>query len=205
MLPESSDNLNSLLEQIAGGHSVSGTWEGTLLCKNGETRFISWSVATIHDEGAGTGYLVATGIDMTPWRQSEARARELQHHLYRIGRISELGEMASAIAHELNQPMTAVANYVNASRRLLEGVEHERAGRIAELMMRAVEQTERAGQIVRRLRQLIGRGQSELQPTDLNAVVREALGLALIGTREEDVEVEVALDEDLPVILADAT
>ena len=113
--------------------------------------------------------------------------------------------MASAIAHELNQPMTAVANYVNASRRLVEDVEHERAGRIAELMTRAVEQTERAGQIVRRLRQLIGRGHSELQPTDLNAVVREALGLALIGTREEDVEVEVALDEDLPVILADAT
>lgn len=205
MLPESSDNLNSLLEQIAGGHSVSGTWEGTLLCKNGETRFISWSVATIHDEGAGTGYLVATGIDMTPWRQSEARARELQHHLYRIGRISELGEMASAIAHELNQPMTAVANYVSASRKLVEGIEHERGPRVVDLMTRAIEQTERAGQIVRRLRQLIGRGQSELQPVDLNAVVREASALALIDAREQDVHTQMELEEGLPCVLADAT
>jgi len=113
--------------------------------------------------------------------------------------------MASAIAHELNQPMTAVTNYVNASLRLVRSLENEGAGRVAELMTRAVEQTEKAGQIIRRLRQLIGRGQSELQPNDLNSVVEEALALALIGARQEDIEVKVALSEDLPPILADAT
>src|SRR5699024_4718889 len=119
-----------------------GKWEGNLLRKDGELRLISWSTATIGEQDRPR-YLVTTGLDLTEWRQSEAHARELQHHLYRIGRISELGEMASAIAHELNQPMTAVANYVNASRRMMDGVEHESADRIAELMTRAVEQTER--------------------------------------------------------------
>src|SRR5690625_3221817 len=205
LIPESSESVDSFLRRLSMGESVSATWEGNLLRRDSAARYISWSVATIHDEKAGPGFLVATGIDMTEWRQSEDRARELQHHLYRIGRISELGEMASAIAHELNQPMTAVTNYVNASRRLLDGVEHERAEQVCELMTRAVEQTERAGQIVRRLRQLIGRGQSELQPNDLNGMVREALALALIGAREEGVEVEVTLGETLPAVLADAT
>lgn len=204
LLPDGSESLERFL-QSAQEAAILGTWEGKMRCKDGRYRLISWSAATIRSDQEGPRYLVATGIDMTEWRQSEARARDLQHHLYRIGRISELGEMASAIAHELNQPMTAVTNYVNASRRLLDGVEHERAEQVCELMTRAVEQTERAGQIVRRLRQLIGRGQSELQPNDLNGMVREALALALIGAREEDVEVEVTLGETLPAVLADAT
>lgn len=204
-LPEEGAGFEHFLQASMDERSLSGRWEGELLCKDGERRLISWSVATIAGDEQSPRYLVATGIDMTEWRQSEARARDLQHHLYRIGRISELGEMASAIAHELNQPMTAVTNYVNASLRLVRSLENEGAGRVAELMTRAVEQTEKAGQIIRRLRQLIGRGQSELQPNDLNSVVEEALALALIGARQEDIEVKVALSEDLPPILADAT
>lgn len=184
---------------------ISGRHEQALRCKGGEERLVSWSHAAIRDEAGVLRFLVSTGIDVTEGRRTEARARELQDHLYRIGRISELGEMASAIAHELNQPMTAVANYVNASRRMLQDVQAPEAGRIAELMDRAVQQTERAGQIVRRLRQLIGRGQSELQPTDLDAVVQEAAGLALIGAREQGIEARFELAGNLPPVLADAT
>ncbi|MDF2097401.1 PAS domain-containing sensor histidine kinase [Aquibaculum arenosum] len=205
LIPDANTSLHGLLQRGPFDAQVPNRWEGSLLCKGGEVRLVSWSTAAIQDDKGVPHYLVTTGIDMTENRRSEARAQELQHHLYRIGRISELGEMASAIAHELNQPMTAVANYVNASRRMLDGVEDEKAERIIGLMNRAVEQTERAGQIVRRLRQLIGRGQSELQPTDLNAVVREASGLALIGAREEAIEVRFDLQENLPLVLADAT
>jgi two-component system, LuxR family, sensor kinase FixL len=138
--------------------------ERALLSKAGERRLVSWSNAAIRDESGTPRYLVSTGIDVTESRRAEARARELQHHLYRIGRISELGEMASAIAHELNQPMTAVGNYVNASRRLLESVESDKAEQIVGLMNRAVEQTERAGQIVRRLRRAKARWLSSAGP-----------------------------------------
>ncbi|WP_366556532.1 PAS domain-containing sensor histidine kinase [Aquibaculum sediminis] len=205
LIPDANTSLHGLLQSGPFDAQVPNRWEGSLLRKGGEVRLVSWSTAAIQDDMGVSHYLVTTGIDITENRRSEARAQELQHHLYRIGRISELGEMASAIAHELNQPMTAVANYVNASRRMLDGVEDEKAERIIGLMNRAVEQTDRAGQIVRRLRQLIGRGQSELQPTDLNAVVREASGLALIGAREEEIEVSFDLQEDLPPVLADAT
>lgn len=209
LIPDARTSLHGLMESDPFDAQVPNRWEGSLLCKGGEVRLVSWSTAAIQaaiqEDKSAPRYLVTTGIDMTENRRSEARAQELQHHLYRIGRISELGEMASAIAHELNQPMTAVANYVNASRRLLDGVEDEKAARIITLLNRAVEQTDRAGQIVRRLRQLIGRGQSELQPTDLNAVVREASDLALIGAREEAIEVRFHLQENLPLVLADAT
>lgn len=205
LIPEAEAEVAAAFERAPGEEGPPSRREGELLCKDGSRRLVAWSHAAIGDAQGAPRYLVSTGIDVTESRRSEARASELQHHLYRIGRISELGEMASAIAHELNQPMTAVANYVNASRRLLEGVEDEKAARIVGLMSRAVEQTERAGQIVRRLRQLIGRGQSELLPTDLNSVVREAGGLALIGAREQDVAVEFDLAEPLPPVLADAT
>lgn len=205
LIPDSSLTLKAVFQPALTGEHASSRGESTLLSKTGEARWVSWSTVCIREDSGRPRYLVSTGIDMTESKRAEDRARELQHHLYRIGRISELGEMASAIAHELNQPMTAVANYVNASRRMMEGLEDARAEKIVGLMNRAVEQTERAGQIVRRLRQLIGRGQSELQATDLNSVVREASSLALIGAREQEVKVRFQLADELPPVLADAT
>jgi two-component system sensor kinase FixL len=194
----------SAVEQLKSGIRqvrYESTWE----TRAGERRDIAWSSTAILNEEGEVRHYIDAGIDITEMRAAQRKADKLQHDLYRIGRLSELGEMASAIAHELNQPLTAIANYVGAGRRALAAVDDDRAPRISELMGKAVEQTDRAGQIIRRLRQLIGRGQSELLSYDINAVIRDASELALIDAAEHGVTTRLDLAKALPPVLADAT
>ncbi len=137
--------------------------------------------------------------------RSEARMHELQDQLYRASRLGDLGEMATAIAHELNQPLTAVLNYVQTSRELMDSAKPEAQAKIRDFMDKAVAQADRAGKIIRRLRQLYERGESELLLSDVNGVVREAMGLALIGGSEKGVNVELALAANLPQVALDRT
>lgn len=172
--------------------------------RSGERRRAIWMSTLVAESEGDRQYVVVTGIDVTEERQAEARAKQLQNELYRIGRLSELGEMASAIAHELNQPLTAITNYARASRMLIaEG--GGSSPRALDFMDKAVGQADRAGQIIRRLRQLIGHGESELVPCDISRAVRDACTLAAVGTADRDIEMRLDLAEDLPAVLADST
>ncbi len=89
--------------------------------------------------------------DLTESQKTEARLQELQSELVHVSRLTAMGEMASALAHELNQPLSAIANYMKGSRRLLEDSSDERATILREAMDKAAEQAMRAGQVIRRL------------------------------------------------------
>jgi len=140
---------------------------------------------------------VFTGFirDLTEAQQSRARMQELQHRLAQVTRLRAMGQMAAALAHELNQPLTAIAGYLAAADRLLAGRAADPA-RLAEAVGLARAQTERAGEIIRRLRGFVAGG--ELAP-----LVEEACALALVGGRESGVHVRLALPPDLPAVLAD--
>ncbi len=101
--------------------------------------------------------------DLTERQQTEQRLQELQKELIHMSRFTALGEMASTLAHELNQPLTAVANYLKGSRRLLADGQRDNIPMAREAMDRAAEQALRAGQIIRRLREFVARGESERQ------------------------------------------
>ena len=121
--------------------------------------------------------------DVSARQQSEQRLQELQAELVHVARLSAMGEMASALAHELNQPLTAIINYAQAARaagRAASGEERRRCS--SSLLEKTVQQASRAGQIIRRLRQFIAKGETERALEDVNAVVEEASALALIGT-----------------------
>jgi len=141
--------------------------------------------------------------DLTERQRSERRLHEMQQELLHVSRLSTMGQMASTMAHELNQPLTAAGNYVNASRRLLIGGKPEHRDRIMESMGKAVEQTERAGQIIRRLRGFIGGGEPQRKPEDLNQTVEEACALALVGAKYREVQFRLDLAADLPPVLID--
>lgn len=170
----------------------------------GERRLIAWSSSGILDDTVGVRFVVATGIDITEQERARRKVQELQLELYRIGRLSELGEMASAIAHELNQPLTAISNFVRASQKVVERLGGEASASVSGLMGKAVQQTDRAGQIIRRLRQLIGRGHAELLPVQVNDIVRDACALACLDTHQRAVRVDLDLTDALPPVLADA-
>ena len=136
-------------------------------------------------------------------RQSSRRSKELQEQLILATRHGELGEMASAIAHELNQPLTAVLNYVETCLNLLEARDGPAIEQITEYLGRTAVQAERAGIIIRRLRQLYERRDVEKVPDDLNSAVEEALDLALVGARVAGADVKVDLAPNLDPVVMD--
>jgi two-component system sensor kinase FixL len=125
--------------------------------------------------------------DLTERQATEHRLTELQSELARLSRLTAMGEMASTLAHEMNQPLSAIGNYLQGCGRLLEDVEHPNAQKARDAMAETTKQTLRAGDIIRRLREFVARGETERRPEDINKLVEEASALALVGARDEGV------------------
>ena len=141
--------------------------------------------------------------DLTERQKTEARLQELQSELVHISRLTAMGEMASALAHELNQPLSAITNYMKGSRRLLEQTTDERAGVVREAIDSAAEQALRAGQIIRRLRDFVARGESEPRVESMAKLVEEASALALVGIKDQGIHVRFQLSRSNDLVLAD--
>jgi two-component system sensor kinase FixL len=141
--------------------------------------------------------------DVSARQRAEQRLQELQSELIHVARLSAMGEMASALAHELNQPLTAIINYAQTARGLVERRPGEGASGLVSLLEKTVQQASRAGQIIRRLRQFIAKGETDRALEDVNAVVEEASALALIGTGGKGIAVRRALGAGLPPVLLD--
>jgi two-component system sensor kinase FixL len=149
----------------------------------------------------GARYFTGFIRDLTERQVREARMQELQAELVHMSRLTSMGEMASALAHELNQPLSAIANYLKGARRLLGS--DERTARAAEAVDRAAEQALRAGQIIRRLRDFVARGESELQVESLSKMIQEASALALLGAKEYGIRIRFDFDPKADRVLAD--
>jgi two-component system sensor kinase FixL len=141
--------------------------------------------------------------DLTERQQTEARLQELQSELVHISRLTAMGEMASALAHELNQPLSAIANYMKGSRRLLESSSDKQSALLRDAMDKAAEQAMRAGQIIRRLRDFVARGESERRVESVKKLVEEASALALVGAKDQGVRVRFQFDPAVDLVLAD--
>lgn len=139
--------------------------------------------------------------DLTERQSTEARLQELQSELVHISRLTAMGEMASTLAHELNQPLTAITNYLKGGIRLLQDRSDEESRLTRDALDKATEQAMRAGQIIRRLRDFVSRGESERRAENLTKLIEEASALALVGVK--DVDVRFDLDPSAEVVLAD--
>jgi two-component system sensor kinase FixL len=156
-------------------------------------------------EATGFGPRVFTGFvrDLTERQKTQARLEELQAELIHIARVSGMGAMASTLAHELNQPITAVVNYVEAVRDLLAAPDPDDMPMIREALGDAASEALRAGHIVRRLRDFVARGEVEKTVEDLSLVLREAAALGLMGARDEGLDVIFELDSRADWVLID--
>jgi two-component system sensor kinase FixL len=151
----------------------------------------------------GEPYFTGFARDLTEHQQTQARLQSLQSELVHVSRLSAMGEMASALAHELNQPLAAISNYMKGSRRLLADSESPNVAKIEYAMNRAAEQAVRAGQIIRRLRDFVARGESEKRVESLSRLIEEAGALGLAGAREQNVLLRFDLDPNADLVLAD--
>lgn len=140
--------------------------------------------------------------DLTEREQSAAMLDQARSELARLARLNELGEMASTLAHELNQPLSAIANYVQGSRRLLQSVDSA-----PPMLMTALDETAkqalRAGDIIRHLREFVTRGETDKEPHDIKQLIEEAGALALVGSRERGIKSVFDFSQDAGMVLVD--
>jgi two-component system sensor kinase FixL len=148
---------------------------------------------------------VFTGFvrDLSERQTAERRLNDLQNELHQISRISAMGSLASVLAHELNQPLTAIANYMEGARSLLDNPDAEALAMVREALDEAAAQSLRAGQIVRRLRDFIARGDSEKHVESLRKLVGEATALALNNSGSATVDLDIRIAADCDLVLVD--
>jgi signal transduction histidine kinase len=141
--------------------------------------------------------------EMSEHERIESRLREAHLELGHAARLSSAGQIAAALAHELNQPLTAIANSLGAAKRLLARGSFIGIEPATEAMDEAVQQSLRAAHVVSRLRNFLIRGETETRCENIAAMVDEARALALIGPTASGVEIRVLLDPEAPHIVAD--
>ena len=135
--------------------------------------------------------------DLTERQETEHQLQELQTELARLSRLTAMGEIASTLAHEINQPLSAISNYLQGCSRLLEPMEHPNTPKIRDALAETTKQTLRAGQIIRQLREFVTHGETEKQPEDINKLIEEASALGLVGAKNEGVKSIFRFDPSL--------
>ncbi|WP_144373611.1 CHASE domain-containing protein [Vogesella urethralis] len=184
--------------------------ENAYIEQGGKVFYVEGTISPLPDQGGALRGLVITFRDMAPLRQrmaealerSEARLKQHQAELARVARINTLGEMTSGIAHEINQPLSAIVSYNEACLGLLEDEEPDRILLISALRS-SVKQAQRAGHIVKKLREFVASKQADLVPVDLNQAVLNVVTLIEPELRDHQVQVKTDLAASLPLVFAD--
>lgn len=169
--------------------------------KDGSTFPMELSVGEM--QSGDRRYFTGFVRDLTERQATEARLQELQSELVQVSRLTAMGEMATTLAHELNQPLAAIANYMKGSRRLIEEQSDSRSIQIREALDKSADQAMRAGKIIRRLREFVARGEAEQQIESISRIIEEASALALVGAKELGIRVRFEFDRRYDEVLAD--
>lgn len=141
--------------------------------------------------------------DLTQRVESERLLHEVQSEMLHMSRLSSMGEMASALAHELNQPLAAVSNYLQGAKRLVQSIDDERSKTLVGALIKAAEQALRAGQVIRRLRDFVARGETDKRIENLNKIIEETSALALVSAKEQSIRVRLQMDREDQQVLVD--
>jgi two-component system sensor kinase FixL len=155
-------------------------------------------------QGEVSGQRIFVGIvsDISERHARDKRIQELQSELLHVTRMTAMGEMTSALAHEINQPLTALLNYTGAARHMAESLGKPGA-KLVDVLNRAIEQTERAGLIIRRLRNFIEKREPVRAKEDINKVVEDAISLGHSGFRDTGIKWTLKLQPGIPLVLID--
>lgn len=180
-----------------------GNIEYQLRCSDGQLRIVSAEGELISIAGRETKRVICTVQDITERKELDHRFKEMQEELAHMSRQSVMGQMGSALSHELNQPLTAAKNYLGAARRRLAPAMGADAELTAQIIDKALQQVTRTGEIIRKMRVFVAKGRTEHKQELLHDVVQEACSLALAGRSEHEVMVEFELDPSVREAIID--
>ena len=168
---------------------------------DGSERVMEIVAGPILDERGDVVRVIETMRDVTARVRAEELARKHQAELAHVSRLATMGEMAAGLAHELNQPLSAIVNYTQACLERIRAGSEDSTELLAD-MERAAAQAERAGEILENIRGFAGKGESRLMPTDLNSLVCSATQLLADRLGRDGVRVDFALANELPPVAA---
>jgi two-component system sensor kinase FixL len=185
-------------DAMTSGQLDRSTSEKRYIRKDGTIAWVNITRSTVWGADGRPDFIVTVAEDITArtaaearLQASEERLRLLQNEFAHLARINDLGELASAIAHEINQPLTAIVNYLNTGLYVAqEGYSEAGFAEAAEAMQYASDQALHAGDIVRRLREFIGQGDGVRGVEPVEHLVDSATALALIGARASGIAIE---------------
>jgi two-component system sensor kinase FixL len=192
--PEDRARLSASFEKaVAGSRSH---WSGSYRVRreDGSYAEVADRCFIIRDTEGRAVRAVGAMLDLTERRLAQAEIQRIQSELIHVSRLSAMGALASTLAHELNQPLTAVTGYIRGSRRLLDDAEGDKAVQVRGALDAAEAGALRAGQIVRRLREMVARGNVTVRPEDLSTLIEEASELALVDAHLHGVAYRIEVD-----------
>ena len=226
-VPGREDEMQLILDQISKGERIQH-YETVRRHKDGRQVAISLTVSPIRGDSGHVVGASKIARDITDRQRGEAELRrlnetleqrvvkrtaelkdvnrklqELQSELFHAARLSEVGQMAPMLAHELNQPLSAAANSVNAARRLLASGEPHKIEMAPEVMDEAAAEILRAGQIIGRLRAFVVKGETERRVENVAQMVEQARTLALVGVEAAGVRSFFRFDPNVERVFAD--
>lgn len=192
--------LDRLVAQLSRGEEFSG--ETYNYRKDGEEFILNWDIAPVRDAAGRITHWVSIQRDVTEQRLAEARARQHREELAHVTRLNTMGEMASGLAHELNQPLASIGVYAqSALRRVRQGEIDSKE--LQEAMAQVQVHAERAGEIIRRLRDFVRKRASRRGPQQINELVREVVALLEQDLRRGQTDLQLNLGEALPAVVVD--
>jgi PAS domain S-box-containing protein len=179
----------------------SGDFEFRIVRPNGDIRYVHLLAQTARHPENGSLVITGTLHDITERSLAASNAQQMQEKLAHVGRLSTMGEMATGLAHELNQPLTAIATYAQAALRLTAQADTEED--VKEALKQITAQSLRAGEVIRHLRSFVKTHIAKTEPTDLNKLVQDLRVLADADARANSVRLVALLENHLPLVEAD--
>jgi len=192
---------SSILDKIKEAIKKKKSAAGMMLefQENGAKHWNLLRITPVKGAGDGVTHYIGIQTDITPIKEKEQEIVRQRESLLHVTRVGKLAEFVSSLAHEINQPLTSILSYAQASRRMLAGKEPE----IEEILSHIISDNQRAAQVIKRLRSLLKKSEPEMKFLDINEVVRETTELISTDASVRKVSVTLALESALPPVKGD--
>ncbi|WP_455207401.1 PAS domain S-box protein [Kaarinaea lacus] len=201
--PDGLDLVYPVFSEIMNGNlDAAEYYENFVLTRNGTRRLIAWHNSYLRDDAGHIVGTLSAGEDITDRMHVEEQARRHEAELAHMARINIMGEMATGMAHELNQPLSAIVTYADvAIRNISSGI--QRPDKLIEAIKGARDQAQRAAEIIRHLRKMVSKQAPQRKDVNLNDLVNEAIKLMRADIRQYHINIKLELDDHIPKILVD--
>ncbi len=196
--PELQQRMKEAIGTVAQGATLQ--FEVTKPRVDGELAILDFSIRPITDKAGQVVFLLCESHDITEHKQAEEEARHHRERIAHVSRLSTLGEMAAGIAHEINQPLTAISLFAQAGKRLVDAGQFEK---MDEVCFKLNEHALRAAEVVERMQTMARQGESRKEVVDCNELIESAVRLAESEARIHDIQIEFGKGNNLPPVSVD--